>query len=173
MPTMTRNPASPSASHQRKARRLEILVHDRRWLRALPNAAALLKGAAKTAFRTVKSRPSPGFFTLVLVSDAEMRSLNRIFRGRGKPTNVLSFQGLDGEESDIILAFETCRREARDQGKPLADHARHLLVHGILHALGHDHEQPAAARKMEALETKILKSLRIPDPYMPRSKGRG
>lgn len=169
MPRTTRKRKNPGA----RAPRLALLVRDRRWRLALPAVGRLFAPAAKAALKTVKPGQAPSAFTLVLASDAEIRGLNRRFRGRDRPTNVLSFQGLDGKEGEIILAFETCRREAREQGKSLADHARHLLVHGILHVLGHDHERPASARRMEALETKILKSLRIPNPYAIREKSRG
>lgn len=90
---------------------------------------------------------------------------------------MLSFPGLEGAVpgllppdaprplGDLILAYETCAREAEEQGKSLADHARHLVVHGVLHLLGYDHETDAEAEEMEALETTILAGLGIADPY--------
>jgi len=117
--------------------------------------------------------------SLLLTSDAEVHALNREWRGKDKPTNVLSFPMLERAEllalapdgppellGDIALALETCQREAADKGIPLAHHAMHLIIHGLLHLAGHDHEtSPAAAAAMEALEIKALALLGIPDPY--------
>jgi probable rRNA maturation factor len=114
-----------------------------------------------------------------LAGDAEVRSLNRAYRGKDKPTNVLSFPMVqadliaatansdDGEVllGDIVLAAETCAREAAEKGLALADHAAHLTVHGTLHLLGYDHEDDAQAEAMEALERRALASLGLPDPY--------
>lgn len=117
--------------------------------------------------------------SLLLTSDAEVHALNREWRERDQPTNVLSFPMLSRAEvlelspdgppeliGDVALAFETCAREAAEKGVPLADHAAHLIVHGLLHLAGHDHETSAAdADAMEALETKALAQLGIADPY--------
>ena len=114
-----------------------------------------------------------------LTDDAEVQALNRDFRGKDKPTNVLSFpqvqddllEGLansdDGEIllGDIVLARETCAREAEEKGISLADHATHLIVHGTLHLVGYDHMDDASATAMEALEVKALASLGIANPY--------
>lgn len=111
--------------------------------------------------------------------DAEVRTLNRDFRGKDKPTNVLSFPQVqadlleslansdDGEIllGDIVLARETCAREADEKPISVADHATHLIVHGTLHLLGYDHMDDASASAMEALETKALASLGIANPY--------
>lgn len=114
-----------------------------------------------------------------LTDDAEVQALNRDFRGKDKPTNVLSFpqvqadllEGLsnsdDGEIllGDIVLARETCAREAAEKGVSLADHATHLIVHGALHLVGYDHIDDPEAAAMEALEVKALASLGIANPY--------
>ncbi|WP_077147577.1 rRNA maturation RNase YbeY [Sphingopyxis sp. KK2] len=114
-----------------------------------------------------------------LTDDAEVHTLNRDFRGKDKPTNVLSFpqvqqdllEGLansdDGEIllGDIVLARETCAREAEEKGIALADHATHLIVHGTLHLVGYDHMDDASAGAMEALEVKALASLGLANPY--------
>jgi len=114
-----------------------------------------------------------------LTSDAEVQALNRQYRGKDKPTNVLSFPmvqpdliaGLantdDGEVllGDIVLAFETCEREARERGVALEDHAAHLIVHGTLHLLGHDHMNDAEAEAMEAIEQAAMAALGLHDPY--------
>jgi len=117
--------------------------------------------------------------SLLFTSDAEVHALNRDWRGRDKPTNVLSFPMLERAEladlaadgppvmlGDIALAHETCAREAADKGVPLEHHATHLIVHGLLHLAGHDHvDSEAQAEEMEALETAILAKLGISDPY--------
>lgn len=114
-----------------------------------------------------------------LTDDAEVRALNHDFRGKDKPTNVLSFPQVqadlleslansdDGEIllGDIVLARETCAREAEEKGVSLADHATHLIVHGALHLVGYDHMDDVAAAAMETLEVKALASLGIANPY--------
>lgn len=108
--------------------------------------------------------------TLRLVDADEGRSLNRDFRGRDYATNVLTFEyGIDPEgcaSADLVLCVPVLQREAEEQGKPLRAHAAHLVVHGVLHALGYDHLDDDEARHMEALETRILATLRVPDPYI-------
>jgi probable rRNA maturation factor len=111
---------------------------------------------------------------VLFTSDAELRILNRDFRGKDAATNVLSFPAVatplpDGSEihlGDIALAFETVQREAEEQGKPLLHHVSHLIVHGTLHLLGYDHESKEAADAMEQREQNILATLGIPDPYL-------
>jgi probable rRNA maturation factor len=117
--------------------------------------------------------------SLLFTSDAEVHVLNREWRQRDKPTNVLSFPMLEREElaslapdgppvmlGDIALAAETCAREAAEKGITLEHHAVHLIVHGLLHLAGHDHVgSDAEAEAMEALETAILAKLGIADPY--------
>jgi probable rRNA maturation factor len=109
--------------------------------------------------------------SIVLTDDAEQRELNAQWRGIDKPTNVLSFPQIDprgpvrGLLGDIVLARETVEREAAEQGVSLADHFTHLVVHGFLHILGYDHLVEDEALAMEGLETQILASLGIADPY--------
>lgn len=120
--------------------------------------------------------------SLLFTSDAEVHALNREWRQRDKPTNVLSFPMLEREElealsldgppemlGDIALACETCAREAAEKGITLEAHATHLIVHGLLHLAGHDHvDSDEQAEAMEALETRILAKLGIADPYGDR-----
>jgi probable rRNA maturation factor len=106
-----------------------------------------------------------GEISVVLADDAFVRELNRTYRGKDKPTNVLSFPS-DEHLGDIVLAFETVASEAAQQGKSFKAHAQHLLVHGTLHLLGYDHEQEAQAEEMEGLEVKILKKLGVANPYL-------
>ncbi len=114
-----------------------------------------------------------------LSDDDEVRRLNADYRGKDKPTNILSFpmleagdvagtlaaSGMDLLLGDMALAYETTAREAAEKGIPIADHVTHLLVHGTLHLLGHDHQDDAEADAMEALEVQILAGLGIADPY--------
>jgi probable rRNA maturation factor len=110
-----------------------------------------------------------------LADDAVQQQLNRDWRGVDRPTNVLAFPawvpgapipiGAPLLLGDVVLAFETVVREAEEQGKPLADHLSHLIVHGVLHLLGYDHATEAEAVTMESLETSILARLGVPDPY--------
>ena len=120
--------------------------------------------------------------SLLFTSDEEIHALNRDWRQRDKPTNVLSFPMLERDElldlaadgppellGDVALAYETCAREAIEKGVPLVDHAAHLIVHGLLHLAGYDHEiSTADAEAMEALETKALAICGIADPYGDR-----
>jgi metalloprotein, YbeY/UPF0054 family len=104
--------------------------------------------------------------TLVLSDDEEVRSLNKTFRGQDKPTNVLSFPSDEGKSlGDIILAYETVCREAKEGNIPLVHHTLHLIIHGFLHLLGYDHEKDEEALQMESLEVQILEALHIPNPY--------
>ncbi|WP_066554057.1 rRNA maturation RNase YbeY [Croceicoccus bisphenolivorans] len=122
--------------------------------------------------------------SVVLADDEEVHGLNRQWRGKDKPTNVLSFPMLSREEllrvaecpgapamlGDIIMAFGVCSREADEKSVALANHATHLLVHGLLHLVGYDHEESVEeAVAMETLETRILAGLGIPDPYGDRA----
>jgi probable rRNA maturation factor len=124
---------------------------------ALKQSAATVTGAAE--------------LSVVLTDDAEQRELNRNWRGIDKPTNVLSFPQIEpfgpvsGILGDIILARETLEREAQEQGVSLEDHFTHLMVHGFLHILGYDHMDDDEALVMESLETQILASLGVSDPY--------
>ncbi len=110
--------------------------------------------------------------SVVFCDDARIRELNAGWRGKDKPTNVLSFPAFEVEEGfqppmlgDIVLAAGTVGREAELEGKPLAHHIVHLLVHGFLHLLGYDHETDEEAEEMEAVERRALARLAIPDPY--------
>lgn len=109
--------------------------------------------------------------SILLTGDAEQQVINRDWRGMDKPTNVLSFPAGDpfdplaGPIGDLSLAYETLVREAAELEKSFSDHFSHLLVHGVLHLVGYDHESEDEALVMEGLETKILAELGIDDPY--------
>ena len=162
---------------------IDIAERSAAWRGALPRRRAICRTAALTTLATVPSwaPPEAGVeLSVVLGDDALLRRLNRQWRGQDKPTNVLAFPTADGGPAavdsqpgaplllgDVVLAFGTVADEAVAQGKALADHFTHLVVHGVLHLLGFDHEEAAAAMRMEALETAVLARLGIADPYRP------
>jgi probable rRNA maturation factor len=131
----------------------------------LPGVERLVRKTARAALGK-KNRS----LTVALADDRRVRALNKRDRKQDKPTNVLSYPS--GDEhflGDIVLARQTIWREARQQEKTPADHVAHLVVHGTLHLLGHDHETSEAdAERMEALERRILRTLGIADPYETR-----
>ena len=142
--------------------------------------ADLAEAAAEAAMEVAPELANPRLSASVLfTSDAEVHVLNREWRAKDKPTNVLSFPMMarpdlialphDGAPEllgDLALAFETCAREAAEKGVPVEHHAAHLIVHGLLHLAGLDHELSTAdAEAMEALETKALAKMGIADPY--------
>lgn len=162
----------------RAARAVALRVEAPAWRRALPGAAGLARRAALAALTAGERKPGlpaaslpvTGGVCLVLADDALQRRLNHEFRGRDKSTNVLSFDGAPAALGDVVLALETIAAEAEAQGKPLAHHVAHLVVHGVLHLLGYDHETQGQARSMERLEIEILAGLGIGDPYrLPRA----
>ena len=145
---------------------------------------ALAAGAAAATEDVAPELASPRLSaSLLFTSDEEIHALNREWRQRDRATNVLSFPmlaradvlGLAAEGppvllGDVALAYETCAREADEKGMPIEDHAAHLIVHGLLHLAGYDHEVSAAeAEAMEALETKALAICGIADPYGVRA----
>ena len=149
------------------------------WRRQLPEVEALCAAAARAALVAAGAATAPAELSLVLADDALVRTLNQRWRGQDKPTNVLSFAAEEGPApavpaplprllGDVVLAYETVAAEAVAQGKPLADHLRHLVVHGVLHLVGFDHMEEEEAERMEALETRILAGLDVPDPYRER-----
>lgn len=149
---------------------LDVNVEGGDWL-TLGDVEELCRRAVETAL-TAAGWTRAASFDILLTDDAAVRILNREWRNLDKPTNVLSFPA--GEQpdgpgvrhvGDIVLAYETTLREALDEGKTLADHAAHLVVHGVLHCLGYDHETDEDADAMEALEVEALGRIGIADPY--------
>jgi probable rRNA maturation factor len=155
------------------------------WGAVVADVEQRIETAARAAFDAAE-RPSvldgaPAEMSLVLADDALVQTLNRDYRDKDKPTNVLSFALLDDLDDtdddlardegmpiligDVILAFETVQREAREQGKSVGDHLTHLVIHGVLHLLGYDHLSDPDADRMERLETSILARMGIADPY--------
>lgn len=117
---------------------------------------------------------APAEFTIRFVDAEEGQTLNRDYRGKDYATNVLTFAYTEDEDAevtqaDIILCTDVLEQEAAQQHKPLVDHAAHLIVHGVLHAQGYDHEDDEEAQEMETLETEILHTLGFADPYAERA----
>lgn len=165
---------------------LEFLVEEAMWLEALPPVKALAERGARAALSALPDEalhdllkvPSALEVGVVLCADERSAELNSAYRGKSGPTNVLSFEG-DLEPSpddpaaalhlgDLVITLGLVQREAKAQGTPLADHFTHLVVHGLLHLCGYDHEDPEEAEEMEALEISILASLSIENPYAER-----
>lgn len=148
---------------------LDIALEGGDWT-ALGDPEALGRRAVGAALAVARAG-GPVSVGLLFTDDAAVRALNRDWRGQDKPTNVLSFPAPPGPVAgprhlgDIALAYETLGREAAEEGKPLSHHAAHLIVHGALHLLGHDHEDDGAAAAMEASEIEALATLGIADPY--------
>ena len=146
---------------------IEVEIEADAWTAALPDVEAVARRAAEAALGSVE-----GDVVVLLTDDDAVRDLNARFRDKDRPTNVLSFPGGDmampGQAphlGDIVLAHGVCAAEAEAQAKTLADHLSHLVVHGVLHLLGRDHEDDAEAEEMEAEEREILAELGVADPY--------
>lgn len=168
---------------------IDCTIQSPDWRLRLPRARSLaLKAASKALAAAGIPVDGDGAalleISLVLADNAFIRELNRDYRGKDTPTNVLSFPALDARDikrlrqpaatsaaprdlplGDIVLALETVESEAEAAGKSIKDHYYHLIVHGLLHLIGYDHIEDAEAAEMERLETAILASMGIIDPY--------
>ena len=154
---------------------VDVAIADGRWRGALGPAEALCREAVRAALAAAGVGRAGGLEVAVLLTDdGRVRALNRRFRAIDKPTNVLSFASAGGPAApaeepqafgDVVLAYETVAGEARRQGKTVADHVRHLLVHGALHLAGYDHGDDRQAAVMEGLETSVLAGLGVANPY--------
>lgn len=168
MTTPNNKNASAARSKVRPALVVDLVEDAGDW----PDLAAcerLIQGAADAVANWPGLVNGAASVSVALSSDAEVALLNGQFRGKAKPTNVLSFPAGHGATpgflGDIVLAAETVRREAADEATSIEHHIQHLVVHGVLHLLGFDHEDAAGAERMEALEISILAELGIADPY--------
>ncbi len=144
---------------------IEIEIESADWTTSLPHVEARTRSAAEAALDAVALQ---GDLVILLSDDDAVQTLNARFRDRDRPTNVLSFPAPDGARphlGDVALAFGVCAREAQAQGKTLADHLTHLVVHGVLHLAGRNHEAEDEAVAMEGEERAILARLGVADPY--------
>jgi probable rRNA maturation factor len=146
---------------------LDIVFGAPGWRAALPRVEAL---ARRAVAGTLTDQGASGDVTILLTDDAEIRRLNGGFRGREKATNVLSFPAPEGSPSlgDLAVSLGVVRREALAEGRPLPAHFAHLVVHGTLHLLGHDHLSAGEAMLMERAEARILHRLGLPNPWRTR-----
>ncbi|HKK87097.1 MAG TPA: rRNA maturation RNase YbeY [Roseovarius sp.] len=159
----------------------DTLMEDHRWQEF--GLEALAETAARATLTHLGLDPADWQIAVLACDDARIATLNAEFREKSAPTNVLSWPsedraadapgaspvlpqpGFDPELGDIAIAYDTCAREAAEQGKPFADHVTHLMVHGVLHLLGYDHIRDQDATLMETTEVAILGKLGLPDPY--------
>lgn len=176
-------PMMPPDESLRPPMSTETVLEDPRWERV--DLPGLAERAALAVLDRLGLEPSVFTVSVLGCDDSRIAELNADFRGKARPTNVLSWPSEergahlagemphpprrapmgDTELGDIAIAWETCAQEAEAAGKPLENHALHLLVHGILHLLGFDHERGADAELMEELESEILGKLGVADPY--------
>jgi probable rRNA maturation factor len=162
---------------------IAIAEPDASWSKLAPDAARVLRRSARRAFAAASGAGWRGSkvaheVSFMLTDDRRMRQLNRAYRGKDKPTNVLSFAVLDAERpapklpwllGDVVLASGVIAREAKAQAKKLEHHLSHMAVHGMLHLLGYDHEDHKDALIMEALEVAALAKMGIANPYETRT----
>ena len=149
--------------------RVIVLVEEPQWRKEGREFPSELRRAAKAVLDQVETESKS--MTILLADDAKLETLNAQFRGKRKPTNVLSFPAPGGDYlGDVAIAYGVTAREAKEAGKSIHDHTLHLAVHGVLHLLGYDHESAREARIMEPLEIAILAKLGIADPYAVRAR---
>jgi probable rRNA maturation factor len=174
--TVRRRSAAPDSPN------IAVLIEAPEWRTRVRGVARIAERAARAAV-TAKRLPLHSELCLVLANDTSVRRLNRQWRGKDKPTNVLSFPALDRARrrgpagvptplGDVIIAAGVAASEADAQGKTLAAHLSHLVVHGVLHLLGYDHEAEAEATRMERLEVRILAGLGVANPYLAVSSAK-
>ena len=170
MPPLPRR-SGRKASDIARLMEIDFLTDDEAW-RALPEREAQAHAAIRAVFEVLQSPAPEAELSLVFTSDQAVAELNRVWRGKAEPTNVLSFPAAGGAWpgapralGDIVLAAGVVSREARTSGKPLANHTSHLIIHGLLHLVGYDHEDDARAEAMERLEAEVMARLGLPDPY--------
>lgn len=159
---------------------VEVIIEAEDWKAV--DLGALADRAAGATLTHLGLAPSDWDISILGCDNNKIAKLNADFRGKARPTNVLSWpseergaerdgavpdapNSVDPELGDIAIAYETCRNEAEAAGKPITNHVLHLIIHGVLHLLGYDHEREGDATLMEGLERQILGNLGIPDPY--------
>lgn len=154
-----------------------ITVDCSEWLRELPNAQEISHSAAVAALSSTKSWGKSDLeISITLSDDKTLQELNNRYRNKNETTNVLAFQleqdsAIPGQPillGDVIIALGIARREAEEQGKKLTNHLKHLVIHGVLHLLGLDHQNKRDAVTMESIEIGVLRSLGTNDPYVEK-----
>jgi probable rRNA maturation factor len=155
---------------------IDIQIQSPLW-DAQPLAAQTVRDAIAAAAATLSTADNE--VSILLTDDKAIRLLNREWRGIDKPTNVLSFPAATTKASvrmplfgDIVMAYETLKRECDDEDRIFLHHLAHLTVHGFLHLIGYDHQVEAQAEEMEGLESKIMTRLQMPDPHLARDLNR-
>ena len=147
--------------------KLSFIVKSKKWENKIPNIQKLSDKVIAKTFKKIKHPIKKGMeVNVMLTTDKEIQTFNKEYRGKNKPTNVLSFE--TGDEillGDIVMSIDTLLKEAKAQKISVADHYAHLLCHGMLHLLGFDHIEEDEANEMEFFEIEILKELKIANPY--------
>ncbi len=147
--------------------KLSFIYKNKSWLSNIPDIEKISERVLKNTFKAVGVKQVKGMeINILLTSDKEIQELNKNYRGKNKPTNVLSFE--TGDEfllGDIVMSWATLKKEAVAGKISVKDHYAHLLCHGILHLLGFDHIDEDEANEMEFFEVKILKTMKIQNPY--------
>jgi probable rRNA maturation factor len=166
---------TPALKRRKAAPSVDIQIASPLW-DAQPLAEQTARDAIAAAAAALSTES--GEVSIVLTDNEAIRALNRDWRKIDKPTNVLSFPtpaNPGGEKmfGDIVLAYETIARECHDEDRVFLHHLAHLAVHGFLHLIGYDHQTDSEADAMEALESKIMIALKLPDPYLGRDLARG
>lgn len=152
---------------------VEVRIEAPAWRAAWPRASSQARLFVLQIAGKVELQPRPrGVVAVVLSDDARVRGLNAQFRGKDRATNVLSFPDPTAPLGGMVLGLETLEKEAKQQGKPFVNHVKHMILHGFLHLLGHDHQTKSDARLMERLEIAILVEMGIPNPYVIEAKTR-
>jgi len=150
-----------------------VRIECRAWRSAWPRLSNGAHRFLAAAARRPEFRSAPrGEITIVFADDERLRALNAQFRGKDRPTNVLSFPDAAAPLGGMALAYETVRSEASAQRKQFVNHAKHMILHGFLHLLDYDHQTKRQARLMERLEIAILSDMGIPNPYLIETKTR-
>lgn len=155
---------------------IDVDIREAAWTALDKNLATMCEDILQAVWPSLSTTNNDFEVSVVLADDAMLQQLNKKYRGKDAPTNVLSFptdlgddeRVPDGEPAplgDIVLSFDTLKREAADLGIEMGDHFTHLLVHGMLHLIGYDHETDEDAAEMESLEIDILADMGIINPY--------
>ncbi len=141
---------------------VDIIINDCAWNVIQIESASITKAIIQHLKLDTETN-----FSLLLTNDEEITVFNTTYRQKENPTNVLSFpcEGIEGYIGDIILSYDTIKKESEDQNKSFTDHLTHMIVHGVLHLLGYDHREDEDANIMESHERAILSSLKIKNPY--------